>query len=779
MKAKLARPYLGIPAIVIAALCGTAPVFAQSDQTEAAADNDGAGLDEILVTARRKSENQQTVPVSVTSFSEKDLMRRNIVNITDVANTTSNVTSQQAIGTKYGAALNIRGQLQRDNTLVTDQSVGVYFNDVYFARPYTILSDMVDIQDVQVLKGPQGTLYGRNTTGGAIKVTSVPADPGIMSGFVRGSYGNYDAVVLSGAINIPIITDKLAVRYAGSYRNHDGHSTSLLVPTLSSAGGGPATSLTPIRSYDTDDENSQSHRLSLRATPTEHLTLDVVGSYFKADDNGVFFVTPFGDIQSYTFGDGSPSVYSRSPQNRADFRTALTDVVAANKVNVKSLIGTLAYELSDSLTAKLIVGYVKQRAASLTNTDGTVSNTLAYIDIQAAVNQRQKQLSEEFQLIGKAFDDRLSYIAGLYHFDEKGSEDGLGAQIYVFNANTSAGTFFDAHNTSTSGFLNLIYSVTDDLRVNAGGRYTRDFKGTDNHARDASAGYPGICIFDPVLTPDAITSTTNGGPCSLSAGKSFRYFTYDVGIDYRITSDIFLYAKINNGQRSGGQQGRLAPGQPLIAYGPETVTNYEVGVKSELFDRHLRFNATYFHSDYKDIQLAVQLLIPGGTVASSVQNFGSAKIDGVELESTLAIGPFTLSGALGYVNSRYANPATEQIYVPKWTGNLSGEFIQPTSIGDVSARVDYAYLGSRSADNFTATADAQIPSYSLINARLGLSLDNGFEVALFGKNLADKNYFTNILITAYSSGPPAPFYGVRGGTIGAPRTWGIEASYKF
>lgn len=789
MMKKLAKLTCSIPAVAVAALSGlSTPASAQSTPVDATTPVEAtksqvtpasSGLGEILVTARRKSENQQTVPVSITNFSNTEIVSRGIVNITDVANTTSNVSSVQAIGTKYGAAVEIRGQIERGNTLQTDQSVGIYFDDLYFARPYTILSDMVDVQSVEVLKGPQGTLYGRNTTGGAIKITSVPANPkGGITGFITGSYGNYNAVVVTGAINIPIIEDKLAIRYAGSYRNHGGYDHSLLVQTVNAAGGGPAVSLTPIRSIATDNENSTSQRVSLRATPTPDVTIDVVGSYFRAKDNGVFFVTPYGDIQNYTFGNGTPSVYSSSPQHQADFRTALTDVVPSDYVQTKSLIGTAAWEINDSLTAKLIVGYVKEQANSKSNDDGTVSTTLAYIDIQADVDQRQHQTSEEFQLLGKAFGGRLNFIAGAYHFYEAGSEDDIGQQIYVFNKNATGGTFYDAHNSSSSGFINLIYSVTDAFRVNAGGRFTRDYKFSDNHSTNAAAGFPGICIFNPALTPGAITSTTNGGPCSLAAGKAFTYFTYDVGLDYRITPNIFLYAKTNNGQRSGGQQGRLVVGQPPIPFNPETVTNYEGGVKSELFDRHLRLNATYFHDNYKDIQLAVQELIPGG-VATSTQNFGSAKIDGAELESELALGQFTLSGSVGYVNSKYANPATKQIYVPKWTANASAEFVQPTSIGEMRARLDYAYLGARSDDNFTATADSTMPSYSLINGRVGLTLHNGLDLAVFGKNLANKNYFTNILITGFSSSGPAPFFGVRAGTIGAPRTYGVEASYRF
>ncbi len=742
-------------------------------------------FDDIIVTARRRTENLQHIPVSASVYSKADLLSRSIFNVTDAIRLTSNANIAPATATKYAASIAIRGQIQSDNLLTLDPSVGIYVNDVYFARAYAALFDLLDVASVEVLKGPQGTLYGRNTTGGAIKISTAAANPeDKTSGFIRASYGNYNAKTINGALNLTLAPGIFALRYAGSVRKHDGYSNSYLIPTLSSGFGtvGLATSLTPVRQIKTDDENATAHRLSFRFTPSDSFSLDVVGGLFNAKDNGAYTVGVYGDIQNYPnifFGappNGASSIYSSSPQHAADFRSALTDFVPSSSVDVKSLSSTLQWKLSEALTTKLILGYVQARNESASNADGTVTPSLAFLQIQPFLHQYQHQTSEEFQVLGKAFDNKLSYIVGLYHFDEAGTEFYTGTQFYTFNTNSSTNFAFDASNQSSSAFAHAIFAATDTFHISGGLRYTKDIKALDTHTRDASAGFPGICAITDLA---ATSSTNNGGPCSLLRKDNFHYITWEIGADYRLTPDVFVYAKANNGQRSGGEQGRAFGSQSNLPFKPERVINYEVGVKNEVLDKHLRFNLTYFHDVLTDSQ-QTQIVVVGGRTTTVVVNKGSAKIDGIEAESVFRLNTaFTLSASLGYTDFRFADASVIQPLVPKWTYGLSAAYEQPTAIGLINLRLDYNYVGRRFYDTSAATPENSIAGYGLLNSRLSFAFNGGASLAVFGKNLTNKNYYTSVLQTGYGTPGAPPYFGLRGGSIGAPRVFGVEAGFSF
>jgi iron complex outermembrane receptor protein len=728
-----------------------------------------SGLEEIVVSARRVQENQQTVPISITAFSAGQLAAQGIDNIVDVAMATPNLHLAPAIGSN-AASISMRGQYQQENLLTVDPSVGVYVDDVYYARDYSILGDLLDVSGVEVLKGPQGTLYGRNTTGGAIKVTTAPADPnGGYTGFADAFYGNYQAVGFSGALNIPLIPETLAIRYAGSYRWHDGYTSSWLVPVDFPTG--VATSLTPISRIPTDNENRYTQRVSLRYTPIEAIQVDVVGTVFHANEHGPLNVSPYGDVQNYTLGDATPAVFQNSPQRTADFYAGLTDWLPSSRIDTKSVGSTLRWNISDHITAKAILGYVQASNLSYTNSDGTVTPGLGFINIEVREDQRARQTSEEFQLLGEMFDKRLNWIVGLYNFDEKGHEDELGA-TYVFDANVSTSGAYDAHNESKSAFGSLIFKATDALRFNAGVRYTEDKKGINSYPRFT---YTGVCILTPL--PGLETSTTPGGPCSFANTLKSSYPLFDVGIDYQLTSDIFAYVKVNDGYRSGGQQGRIPVGIFPAPFGPEKVMNYEAGIKSELFDHNLRLNLSVFYDRYSNIQETVLIPLPDKSVASLQANKGSAKIDGIEFESVARLGSqFSVNAGLGYTHIVFNDPTVVQPNSPKLTVDIGPQFVQPTPLGRVTMRLDYMYTGPVYYDASLDTPQNNLAGYSLLNGRLGVTLKSNLELSLYGKNLLDKQYYNQEYQAGYT---PGLFWGVRQAYVGPPRTYGVEAKYSF
>ena len=404
---------------------------------------------------------------------------------------------------------------------------------------------------------------------------------------------------------------------------------------------------------------------------------------------------------------------------------------------MKSASAQAAYELTDDITAKAIFGYVKSFNRSTTNADGTVSDGLQFLDFSPLLTQRQRQCTGEFQLLGKAFDNRLDWLAGVYAFDEKGSESTAGSTNAVFGVPSVVNFAGRAHNKSRSAFANLIFSVADNLRLNGGLRYTKDTKSINGQSRDVTAG--GICVYSP--GPDVVTSTTPNGPCSFQRTDSFDYWTYEVGLDYRVTETIFLYAKTGNGYRGGGQQIRAIGGSSIEPFSPDKVVNYEAGVKSELFDRRLRLNAAYYHTDFSNTQQTVILSPPAfATTTTIVRNSGDAQIDGGELEATLRLGGLVLAGGVSYNDFRYDNRALRQILSPKWIYNASATYTLQSAFGEVVGRVDYSH-----SDDYYYTSDANAPDnrtgeYDLVNARLSIRPTDALELGVWGKNLTKERY---------------------------------------
>ena len=747
----------------------TSPASPAQSQTEARSSED-AGLGEILVTARRFAENLQTVPVSVTAIGANDLAARGIANIAQVAQATPSLSVNPGPASPNSAVVSIRGQVQSDTLITLDPSVGVYVDDVYYARAYAILTDLLDVSDVQVLKGPQGTLYGRNTIGGAIKVETQKPDPdGDFGGYMKGGYGNYNAVDLTSAINAPLVAGKLAIRYAFSYHDHDGYTRSYLVAEPN---------LTPVRTIRTDDQNNLSHRLSLRFTPSDRFTLDASGSLFYSKSNGGLAVGLVGDIQRFQLPPGTPSntttqVYSVSPQRQNSFYAGLTDAVPRAETNVKAASVQAAYELSDKITAKAIVGYVKSFNNSLTNGDGTVTDTLQFLDFSPVFIQRQRQYSGEFQLLGKAFGGRLDWLTGIYIFDEKGSESTAGTANAILGVPSIIDFAGKASNKSKSAFANLIFSLTDSLRLNGGLRYTKDTKSIDGQSRDVSAG--NMCVYSP--GPGVITSTTPNGPCSFRRTDKFDYWTYEVGLDYKITDSVFVYAKTGNGYRGGGQQIRAIGGQSIEPFSPDKVVNYEAGFKTELFGRRLRLNGAYYHTDFSNTQQTIVLSPPAyQTITTIVQNSGDAKIDGGELEATLRLGGLVLGGGVSYTDFRYDNPALVQSMSPKWIYNGSATYTVHSGFGDIVGRVDYAHADAYHYGTDATRPDNKTGEYNLLNARLSVQPTEALELAIWGKNLTKDEYYRGGVQAGYT---PGLFYGVRSAFVGAPRTYGVEATFRY
>jgi len=756
------------------AMCGVAvPAFAQDEaalpqQPAPQEARSSVGLTDIVVTARRRAESIQTAPVSVTALGGEALTQKNIVNVADLASSTPGLGIRRASNTPNSAVITIRGQVQSDPNITSDPSVGVYIGDMYVARAYGVLGDLLDMERVEVLRGPQGSLFGRNTIGGAIRI--IPKKPDVDSGFtgfINAGVSNFNGRSVSGAITIPVIENQLAIRYAGSYRKRDGYTTGYFVQEPN---------LTPIGSIKMNDFERESHRLSLAWHPTDSLRVDLSGYLYKSSDNGSLVSNVTGDVTAATITSLDPftftTAFRNSPQRAADFYSVLIPVtprdngVPHGRNLTKYVQGTTEYDLSDKVTAKLTLSALKTDADAINqNTSGVVTDSIALVQFTPTNFQRQKQQTAEFQLLGKSFNDKLSWILGAYYFHEKGSEVNTGI-TKVFGDPTGSTTFdAEANNKSKSVFAYGDMSITDRLSVTLGARYTWDTKSLLGRNRGT---FTGLCVYAP--GENIITSDVPGGPCLLDRTDKFSYFTYDTGINYKIADDIFLYAKANNGVRSGGQQPRAVNFASSTAFDPDKAFNYEAGVKADLFDRRLRVNASGYHVFYKDVQQQIILAPPAvPTTTTQIVNLGNAKINGFEVETTARpLEALTLEANVAYVKVKYANPMTVQRFSPEWQYTLAGTY--DFHLGDdaiLRLRADYNHISSfYMAQNI---ADPKLPGYGLLNFRASYLIGDHYNISLYATNVTDKKYYASGIISANLA--PA--------TVGEPRIYGAEFTYTF
>lgn len=802
-------------AVVLAGFSSTA--HAQGAEVAAQSANDAqpqsGGLQEIVVTATRRAENLQRTPVSVTALTAVALEQGGIRDTMALQQQTPSLQITPSGGGNPNSPLvALRGQFQNAINITNDPSVALYIDDIYVGKDAGSVTDVLDVARVEVLKGPQGTLFGRNSTGGAIRYISNRPDPTAFSGSVRAGYGNYDDIKLEGVLNVPI-SDKAAIRYAGLYRQHDGYTKTTYVNVTGTCPGVTCT-ITPVRTEDTDDLKAQLHRLSILLQPTDRLSVVLVGSYHKRTIHG-YLATAFGFNQT----DDSPGdlfrVTPASPQSPAlqnsfyagyvQLNDGFADIDPVAYAKGYQISGTVDYELSDSASLKLITGYLNNKTLNKDfNTDGTVRP-----EINGNTFQHFKQFSTELQLSGQLFNDTLDYVTGLYYFREKGLDttdshlNVSAVPLHSFNSGVGK-------NRSESAFAHFQYHIGESTTIQAGGRYTIDTKKlsvtnrTGNVLATAPCGYVGgedVDLATCLYTPNA----------------KFKFWSYTFGVDHRFADGVFAYVKTSRTQRSGGHQVRASNGD-IGPFRPETITDYEAGLKLDLFDRHVRLNGAYFYGNYKDIQFTQSISFCrsplGGDILTCavanrgtttvVANVGDATIQGFEVEANARFAGFGLDLGASYVDVNYkrfssAEPANnrQQFYVPKWQFNAALSYEADVGVGKLNARVSYFWKddvnkeicrapgtpavppavnppGTCTSGTSTNRRLIPVPSYGIVGARLGLTLGNGIDVAVWGQNLTKEKYYGDALnFPSPAAGNYLVGYGYQ------PRTYGIEVGYKF
>lgn len=741
----------------------SAATHGQTMEPTAQADETQWQLEEILVTARKVEENLQKTPVSVSVIDGAKLEQVGVRNVFDVSRLVPNVRMTSNGASEFTSS--IRGIGTSEPLMTIDPPNGLYIDGVYIARQVGVISELLDLEKVQVLRGPQGTLFGRNTTGGAmIFTTAGPADDAGVKTTV--GFGNFSHVHARATLDSGHIGDSgLKLRLSLTHSERDGIADNLLQPDDSRDPG--------ARRVDA---------LQFRARwENEQTSIDYIYYHFNQNAYLPIFqlVAAREDVAAYLAG--SPALGGTAPliqEGRA--KSAYIDLDGPQKDRVRSHTLTVELPVGDA-TLRSITAFREWDNSTVLDLDGNgnllgpivgAPGGIGPVNLFWARNSRhQGQFTQEFNLFG-ALGERVEYTAGAFYFREYAREfnpQGLTAVIGGGTAGVNLEPLlaYRAESESFAGFGQLQWTppvLQDRLRLTGGVRITSDRKELIQEA--------------PVVRDGSV---------------SFDEVSWLVSADYQWTEDLLGYVRVSTGYNAGGFNARSGAGAE--PYRPESVTSYEVGIKSQLFGRRLRLNVSAFHSDYEDIQIQ-QLQAGTGGASSVTVNAGAARFTGAELELAALLGRgFSIDASIGVVDPEYRefiyrNPVDDQLVdvadrarfqlLAKTTGAVGLQHVRPLSnIGTLTVRADYTYTSKRYwhpldinnvfneviAQKAMRTLDARI---SLTDMQFG-----GVEVgaSIYGRNLTDEDW----IMQGIDFGGLG-FAGVR---YGDPRTYGVELTARF
>lgn len=744
------------------------------------------GLEEITVTAQKREENVQDVPIAVSVFSGDELTKAGVEEVFDIQYLTPNLSFPQAFDSASAAAVVIRGQSQADLLLTTDTSVGVYVDGVNVPRTLGMRSAAFDLERVEVLKGPQGTLYGRNTTGGALNLISRKPDYDGVSGFAEGSYGNFDHYAIAGAINLPLLADRLAVRLAAQRTSRDGFGKS------------------EILDRELADDDEWFVRGSVRFDPSDSVSVMVIGDYQDIDEHGAMtFPTAYSSVPAWPAASGAgffPHSLSAGLElglapidpavagGQAALLAGLGDEDFDNRDNLSSVNDFSAWGIGTTIAVEFtwatltsITGYREFDKHGRLDLDGT-EFTILHPDLRTDM----EFFSEELWLSGLVFEGRLRWLVGGYYSNEEGHDGSETLALLTINPANPSIVDGTVQNESWAFFTQETFEITEGLRLTGGVRYTEEDKQLTSRNRSGTGAFYTCDVA-------GVPVTATGSACRATFDDTFTGWSWLFGLDYDVTEAVLAYLKASRGFKGGGQN--LRGGQDPTSFAdfePEFATSYEIGLKSDLWDNRLRLNAAAFYTDYEDIQRSIIVPSTGGNIVTILTNAAEATIWGFELEALASpIDALTLTGSVGYTDPEYdsfesLHPLTgvpvdrsDEPFPdnPDWKLALGARFEQELGPGTAGLQFNYYWQGE--IDNITETIDPTFPSsavnidsYDLGNLRVDYRLnDYGLELAVFVNNLFDQEYRTGFLDLS-SLG-----YGIA--NAGDPRTYGISIHKDF
>ena len=813
-------------------------------------------LEEIVVTARKREESLQDTPISVTAFTGDTLEAQHIDNLDAIASFTPNMefdSSSTFSGSSGAGSIFIRGIGQVDFTLTTEPGVGVYLDGVYVSTSIGSVLDLVDIETIEVLRGPQGTLFGRNTIGGAINVRSRRPDE-TLHGNVQVTGGAYNRIDGKASVNVPL-TDNLFGKASFATFNRDGFLSAPNTPS----------------GDDLGDINRDTGRIALRWVPTDRFEANFSADYTRVREEGVphilnqtfegeslaliaalatptspAFVPPPAPLPPPGFVDlfniktvapipedgmfgvsppnrdfGMPTITSANVQ-QVDGGANFSDMDLQSESDVWGVSLDLEYDFGWA-TVRSITSYREMEAFTIHDQDGLP------ITVNSLVNTYDhEQISEELQLSGLAFDDRLNWLLGFYHFEEEGINLD---EVEFPPVHILSGANID--NRSTAGFAQFTFDVTEKIAVTAGIRYTDEKKKyiVDDECHPLPDGpatlfdgtvvpcTPIQTVIDPkTLTPEFLAivsapvfpapggrvcclpiSDASGAVVALIPGlasgdevlprgtttSKFDDWTPHASISYNFHDDLMVYFSYSEGFKSGGFVQRVFPPKTEVPiFGVESATVYEGGVKWTGLDNRVRVSAAGFHTDYDDLQVQIN-----DGIAPVTRNAAAAEIDGFEFEMmALPADGWLLQAGVGFLDASYQELSanenfatdiraitldTNLVNAPDWSTSVGLQYEHNFSNGGtLLTRLDWRFRTEVNKDalNFPSLTQDDL---HLLDAVITYTAPGGnWDISAFGKNMTDERYIVSGFSNALTQGTSSV-------NIGRPAEWGMSVRYRF
>ena len=835
--------------LLLLTLCTTSGLVNAEGDTK-----DGYRLEEVTVTARKREESLQDTPVAVSAFSASALETAGIATSRDLEQAVPGLNFAE-MGTK-GPSIFIRGIGQKDSSTALDPGVGVYLNSIYIPRTDSQLLDVVDIESVQVLRGPQGTLFGKNNTGGALVVTTRKPHVDGLEGEASIRVGDFGRGDFKASANIPLNDDTLAVRFSMNSTNLDGYLKNSY----------------DDRKFGDEDRIGATGRLLWE--PSDVFSTDVFYYWSKLNENGAgqncVSQNPDGVFNTFNWpGFEQPGAYmERCNASEAAGEGYEVTINGASEFEMTTQIAglTLIWDYDDFVIKSLSSWSQQDDVIIEDDSDGTNitgvgqghisvigglerSLNAGYGNFSIPGGEERTQYTQEFQISGSAMDDRLIYTTGVFASREEIDNTIIGNMVgvngYSYKTDDGVlipvmlGTSSDLSNETYAIFGQFTFEVTDWYSLTLGTRYTeekRERKSTSYEA-DCDAivednlipGAGNLCAFGVLLLSDPTEfyanpptfmpiqlleefTTLEGEdiiPVNGVVEKSDSWsqwtptFTNAFTVPNEHLSDALdstlVYLTYSKGFKSGGFEMK---GLEIAPFDAETVTNYELGIKVDAFDQRVRFNSAFYYMEYDDIQVRVTEQGAGvADILTFIDNAGKATIKGFEMELTALPTPnLILSGNISYTDASYDEFTTSDVdtsgllpvqteidrsdedfaAIPKLTYALSAMYIWETDFGQIAPRLsmyyrDELYTGLDSTAWKPQFRDrATIDDVTLWNFRLGFTpgQSENILVTLFVNNLTDENYYQGGFSNTESLGAGAY-------VLGAPRTYGLEASISF
>ncbi len=723
-----------------------AAIISQTSPLTLAAEQNTYELEEVIITAQKRDERLTEVPISIANVNAEDIKQTGIRQLKEVAEYVPNLSISS--GTDFTSSVSIRGVGANSRNIGFDTRVGVYLDGVYLGQSPALNQELLDLERIEVLRGPQGTLFGKNTVAGAINLISKkPEDR--FSGSVGMELGNYNSRQVSASLNLPL-TDTLYSKVAINKQQRDGQVKNLATGN------------------DINEQDATSYRLQFRYAP---------GISFEAN---LAFDGMDTERRSYT-GDPATNTWGTTLNTEAPRKNEISmniDPFEDRKIRGTAL--TLEQDLKSGFAVKSISAYRDTKISYINDLDYSA------VDLaKLSYGDNYQQFTQELQLISPD-DNSLKYVAGLYYYDQAGdslrqvSSTPLAGLIFGSDPNSPTTTEGTVDTRSYAAFLNGSYQLSNNWKLGFGFRYSLEDKEADWSIDGSGSGAFGIA-----------TGTVKDS-------RSDNHFSPTINLNYAFTNEINGYVKFSSGYKSGGfnldfvSQDDLSAG---IDFDKETVDSYELGLKGTLLDRRIQFSLAAFESNYSDYQVNQFIDLGAGRTSISIRN--AAKVETKGLEAELTFRPaerWQLMASVGLLDAKFADypggganganvSGNTLPGVSDLSMNLGVQYYHPVpALGaEMLVRLDYSYRDDyyNTADNVKSrqllSGDSVqygwVDDIELLNGRLALeSLNGDWSLALWGRNLTNEDYL---------SGTGRDFFGTINHFAGTLRTYGIELEYNF